>query len=110
MARESVEDRQGNEIYLTDERWQHILETHEEMANCRGQLLETLRTGQRKQDAFDPQKHKYSQKFTDLPDDFTHVIAAVKFSRQIAARGDAPNNFVLTAYQTTRGQPWDRSV
>ena len=102
MAREIITDRWGNEIYLTDERWQHILETHEEMANFRGHLLETLRTGQRRQDVFDPHKYKYSKKFTDLPDDFTHVIVVVKLSRQITTRGEMPNNFVLTAYQVTR--------
>lgn len=102
MARKSVTDRWGNEIYLTDERWQHILETHEEMGNFRGHLLETARTGQRRQDAFDPKKYKYSKKFPDLPDDFTHIIVVVKLSRQMTARGEAPNNFILTAYQVTR--------
>jgi hypothetical protein len=102
MARESVNDCWGNEIYLPDERWQHILETHEEMVDCRGYLLETLRTGQRRQDGFDLHKYKYSKKFSDLPDDFTHVIVVVKLSRQTTAQGEAPNNFVLTAYQVTR--------
>jgi hypothetical protein len=102
MARERVSDRWGNEIYLTDERWQHILETHEEMTNFREYLFETLRTGQRHQDVFDPSKYKYSKKFTGLPDDFTHIVVVVKFSRQVTARGEVPNNFVLTAYQVTR--------
>jgi hypothetical protein len=102
MARESVGDRWGNEIYLTDERWQHILETHEEMANFRRYLFETLRTEQRRQDAFDPSKYKYSKKFTDLLDDFTHVVVVVKFSGQGIMRGEIPNNFILTAYQVTR--------
>ncbi len=102
MAREKVGDRRGNEIYLTDERWQHILETHEEMTNFREYLFETLRTGQRRQDAFDLSKYTYSEKFTDLPDDFTHVVVVVKFSQQVTARGEISNNFVLTAYQVTR--------
>lgn len=85
MARERVSDRWGNEIYLTDERWQHILETHEEMTTLREYLFETLRTGQRRQDAFDPNKYKYSKKFTDLPTDFTHVVVIVKFSRRVTA-------------------------
>ena len=29
MARQRTYDRLGNEIYLTDERWTHIIETHE---------------------------------------------------------------------------------
>jgi hypothetical protein len=31
MAPEVIDDKLGNEIYLTDERWEHIVETHEEM-------------------------------------------------------------------------------
>ena len=31
MAKQTVRDRWGNEIYLTDERWEHILERHEEL-------------------------------------------------------------------------------
>ena len=102
MVRERVSDPWGNEIYLTDERWQHILETHEEMIIFREYLFETLRTGQRRQDAFDPNKYKYSKKFTDLPADFTHVVVIVKFSRRVTMRGETSNNFVLTAYQVTR--------
>ena len=60
MAREIVNDRWGNEIYLTDERWAHILETHDEMMNYRPQVLMTVRAGQRRQDPFDPTKYKYS--------------------------------------------------
>jgi len=92
----------SNEIFLTDERWQHIVETPEGMTNFRRYLFETLRTGQRRQDAFDPSKYKYSKKFTDLPDDFTHVVGVVKFSQQMTTQGEVPNNFVLTAYQVTR--------
>ena len=72
------------------------------MTNFRRYLFETLRTGQRRQDAFDPSKYKYSKKFTDLPDDFTHVVGVVKFSQQMTTQGEVPNNFVLTAYQVTR--------
>jgi hypothetical protein len=50
MARESVSDRWGNEIYLTDERWDHIVETHDEMMDYRSHVLMTVRTGQRDQD------------------------------------------------------------
>lgn len=103
MARERVVDRWGNEIYLTDERWQHILETHEEMTHFREYLFETLRKGQRRQDEFDPSKYKYSKPFSDLPDDFTHVVVVAKFSRRMTTRGvEHHNNFVLTAYQVSR--------
>jgi hypothetical protein len=71
MARESVSDRWGNEIYLTDERWAHIVETHDEMLGYRSHLLMTVRTGQRQQDLFDPTKYKYSKRFRDLLEGFT---------------------------------------
>ena len=101
MAREWVADRWGNEIYLTDERWLHIVETHDEMVNYRGHLFVTVRTGRRQQDAFD--SNKYSKRFTDLPEEFTHVVIVVKFSHRIAKHNvEFPNNFVLTAYQVSR--------
>jgi hypothetical protein len=103
MARESVSDRWDNEIHLAEERWQHILETHEEMANYRAHLLTTVRTGRRRQDAFDPSKYKYVKRFTDLPEEFTHVVVVVKFPQQVTAQGvEVPNNFILTAYQVLR--------
>ena len=103
MARESVSDRWGNEIYLTDERWAHIVETHEEMMNYRGHIPITVRAGQRQQDPFDPTKYKYSKRFRDLPEGFTHVVVVVKFAwREQSRRREAPNNFILTAYQVSR--------
>jgi hypothetical protein len=102
MARESVSDRWGNEIYLTDERWAHIVETHEEMMNYQGHVLMTVRTGQRQQDPFDPTKYKYSRRFRDLAEGFTHLVVVVKFAWRKEARGEVPNNFILTAYQVTR--------
>ena len=61
------------------------------------QVLETLRTGNRKQDAYAPAKFKYTKVFRDLPMDYTHIVVVVKF----AWKKEAPyvaNNFVLTAY------------
>ena len=80
MVRENVYDRWGNEIYLTDERWEHIVKTYEEMLGYRNRIFATLRTGQRRQDAFDPSKYKYTKRFTDLPEGFTHVVVVVKFT------------------------------
>jgi hypothetical protein len=80
MAEESVSDKWGNEIYLTDERWAHIVETHDDMMDYRRQVLMTVRTGQRRQDAFDPTKYKYSKRFRNLPEKFTHLVVVVKFA------------------------------
>lgn len=103
MAREIVADRLGNEIYLTNERWEHIVAIHDEMLDYRAHIFSTIRTGTRRQDAFDPRTYKYTKRFPDLPDDFTHVVVVVKFARHITAQGvEQPNNFILTAYQTSR--------
>lgn len=103
MVRESVRDKWDNEIYLTDERWRHIVETHEEMIGYRNHTLMTVRTGRRHQDAFDPSKYKYAKRFTDLPAEFTHVVVVVKFSWRATSQGvEVPNNFILTAYQVSR--------
>jgi len=105
VARETVTDRWGNIVYLTEERWQHILETHDEMLGYRTHLLETIRRGRRKQDRLDPGKYQYSMGFDDLPIGFTHVIVLVKFSWKAGPKGgEVPNHFVLTAYQVYRGR------
>jgi hypothetical protein len=89
--------------YLTEERWRHIVEIHDEMADAREYLLATIRAGQRRQDAFDPSKYKYTKRFSDLPFGFTHVVVVVKFSRRENSQStEKPNNFVLTAYQVSR--------
>jgi hypothetical protein len=103
MARESVSDRWANEIYLTDERWEHIVETHEEMKNYRRHVLLTVRTAHRSQDSFDPTKYKYSKRFRDLEPGFTHIVVVVKFAwRENRQAEEAANNFILTAYQVSR--------
>ena len=84
-----VRDRYGNQIELTDERWQHIVTYHPELENCKDEVLETIHTGTRRQDAVEPEKYKYVRKFADLPLDYTHLVAVVKMTR---------NNFVLIAY------------
>lgn len=52
------QDRFGNEIYLTDERWEHITNpmNHPEMLEYEEDLRETIRVSRRKQDALNPQK------------------------------------------------------
>jgi hypothetical protein len=84
-----IRDRYGNQIELTDERWQHIITYHPELEGCRDSVLETIRKGVRRQDALEPEKYKYLRKFDDLPLGYTHLVAVVKMIR---------NNFVLTAY------------
>jgi len=62
-SRWTVQDRYGNNIYLTEERWIHIKDNdnHPEMTDCEDQLVETLRFGKRKQDSLNPNKFRYSK-------------------------------------------------
>lgn len=50
--KEIVQDRYGNTIYLTDERWQHIVRRHPVLQGFKNEVLKTLRSGKREQDDF----------------------------------------------------------
>lgn len=84
-----IQDRYGNYIELTEERWSHIVTYHPELENCREKIIGTIQKGRRRQDALELEKYKYIRKFNDLPLSYTHLVAVVKMIR---------NNFVLTAY------------
>jgi len=84
-----VIDRWENEIYLTFERWQHIIYGHPELINFKDEILKTVRLGKRKQNPKDPNKFEYSYPFKNLPFGFTHLNVVVKLVR---------NNFIVTAY------------
>jgi uncharacterized protein YuzE len=72
-----VRDRYGNQIYLTQERWEHIIEplNHPEMADYEEHLKEVLRSGHRKQDSRSPQKYRYSHPFAYDEESDTLYIA-----------------------------------
>ncbi|MDI6793064.1 MAG: hypothetical protein QME81_09385 [bacterium] len=89
-----VQDRQGRTIYLTMERWEHVLDHPGMYEGLIDAVLLTIRTGRRKQDNLDPDKSKYSKPFDDLPLEYTHIVVVVKFSEE----SPQENNFVLTAY------------
>lgn len=91
-------DQYGNEVYLTDERWEHIIHpmNHPEMEDYEYELRETIRLGSRKQEMLDPQKYRYSRAFDNLAGRNTHIVAVVIF-RLFAEL--TPNNFIVTAYQ-----------
>lgn len=100
----TVRDRFGHEIYLTHERWEHILEGHPEMRHHENQLRETVRSGQRQQVPLAPQKYRYSKSFASLPDDNTHVVALVLFRFDEGEDGQpVENNYVVTAFQKEVG-------
>ncbi len=95
MFRWTIEDRYGNEIYLTEERWEHILEKHDELAGRLDDLLDTLRYGQRKQEVLEAQKYRYRRAYEDLRYGFNHIVAVVVFRYDDAG---TPNSFVITAW------------
>jgi hypothetical protein len=101
-----VRDRYGNDIYLTNERWEHISEptNHPEMSAYEEQLVETIRSGRRKQDPLIAQKYRYVKAFDDLAEDNTHIIVIVLFRFREGSEGEpVPNNYVVTAYQKEIG-------
>lgn len=96
-----VYDREGNPIYLTEERWQHIIagENHPEIANYEGHLKVTVEKGRRRQEPLNPRKYRYAHPFDDLPEDFNHVVAIALFGYDIDEQGKiASNNFIATAF------------
>jgi hypothetical protein len=97
----TVRDRGGRSVYLTEERWNHIIEpiNHPEMSAFEMELQETIRTGQRKQDSRNPQKYRYSKPFPYLPEFNTHIVAFVLF-RFLEANDGTPvaNNYIVTAF------------
>ena len=102
----AVQDRYGNSIYLTQERWEHIIESinHPEMEEYEEELKETVKTGTRKQDPLNPQKSRYSKEFDNLPADNTHIVAVVLFGVRETDIGEIiSNNFIVTAYQKEIG-------
>jgi hypothetical protein len=97
-----VRDRHGNEIYLTEERWEHITEpvNHPEMTAYEEHLKAVIRSGRRMQDALNPQKYRYSKAFDDLVEGDTHIVAIVLFRFSEGEDGKPiSNNYIVTAYQ-----------
>ncbi len=92
--RYEVQDQYGNTIYLTDERWEHIIEEHPELDGHRAEVLSTVRSGKRSQDPLIPGKFFYDKKLRQLIEDFDEMEVVVIFRWQ----HDKPNNFIVTAY------------
>ena len=94
-------DRFGNEIYLTGERWEHIIDpdNHPELESYFDYVKETIRRGRRRQDHYDPNSYQYYRSFSDLPDENTHVVVCVRFRWSSDPNGAVrEEKFVTTAY------------
>ena len=95
----TVQDRYGNTIHFTAERWQHILESRPELEPHFDKLLETLRTGRRKQDSLIPNKYRYYKRFDELLPENNHLVLIVVFQTRLDEQGRyVPNNFVVTGW------------
>ena len=94
-------DRYGNEIYLTVERWEHIIDSmnHPELKPYLKYIRETIRLGRRKQDSLIMNVYKYYRKFNDLPGGMNHIVVVVVFKRMADTTGKTRSeNFIVTAY------------
>jgi hypothetical protein len=95
----TMQDRDGNSIYLTEERWTHILEGHPELADFEDHLQTTIKHGRRRQEPLNPRKYRYAQSFQDLPDEYNSIVAIALFGFDVNERGETiPNNFIATAF------------
>lgn len=95
----TVQDREHNPIYLTDEQWAHIVQAHPEMAEYEQELKSVIRQGRRKQEPLNPRKYRYAERFDHLPDDFNQMVAIVLFELEMDEMGKAlPNNWIATAF------------
>ena len=91
----TIYDRDQNPIYMTEERWQHIVDpnNHPEVSDYEGHLQTTIRRGQKQQEVLNPRKYRYVYHFDDLPDDFNHTVVIVLYGFTIDEQGKAtPNN------------------
>ncbi len=100
MKKWIVTDRQGREIYLTQERWEHILSGHPELDGQLDDVLKTIRLGRRKQTKRDQQTFFYYQRVHDLPEpyDTIMVFVAFRYAHHTQTNEQIPNNFVTTAW------------
>jgi hypothetical protein len=95
----AVQDRYGNTIYLTAERWQHIVESRPELEPHFDQFLETMRTGRRQQDTLIPNKYRYYRRYDELLPENNHLVLIVVFHTRLNEQGQyVPNNFVVTGW------------
>lgn len=93
--------RYGNDIYLTHERWSHIVapDNHSEVEPYFHLLREKIRLGRRRQDAYDPNGYQYDRAFQNLTDDNTHLVVCVRFRWAVDRNGIVrEEKFVTTAY------------
>ncbi len=99
MPKWTVQDRYGNKIYLTEERWRHILKSRPELESYFDDFLETIKTGRRTQDLLIPNKYKYNKMVKALLPENNHLIVVVIFKTVPLDEGQfQSSNFVVTGW------------
>jgi hypothetical protein len=100
MKRWTVTDRQGREIYLTQERWEHIISKHSELSGRLEDVLTTIRLGRRKSSKRNPQTFLYSRRNESLPEPYDTILVFVAFRYTYlpGSNQQVANNFVTTAW------------
>ena len=88
----TVQDRQGDRVYLTWERWEHILLHHPDMSPFLEEIRRTVQEARRRQDALSPYKYFYRLVYDYLTEGFEVVVVVV------AVNPTTQDRFVLTAY------------
>ncbi len=97
----TVTDRYGNQVYLTWERWAHIIapDNHLEVEPYFDYVAETIRHGRRRQDKYDPNGYQYNRAYPDLPSGNSHLVVCVRFRWPSNPDGTVrEEKFVTTAY------------
>jgi len=87
MKKWTLQDRYNNTIYLTEERWLYILESRPELELLFDNFLDTIRTGQRKQEALIPNEYHYFKQFDELLPENNHLVTVVIFKTQLDKTG-----------------------
>ncbi len=96
-----IRDRYGHEIYMTEERWGHALRFHSELEDHLDDVLDTLRTGRRRQKPLTPNEYKYFKRCDTLPLNYNCIVVVVAFTERKQPDGTfIANNFVKTAWGT----------
>lgn len=99
MQKWFVRDRDGREIYLTEERWEHIVERHLELRNHLEDVLNAVRWGRRRQQPQDPTAYVYRWPCDTLRPPFNGVLVSVIFHFEAQDNGGMiANNFIVTAW------------
>lgn len=99
MRKWFISDRDGREVYLTEQQWQHIVSGHSELRNHLDDVLNTVRRGKRQQKPLDPKAYVYRLTCDALRPPFNGILVLVTFHfEQDENEMMIPNNFIVTAW------------